>query len=298
MKMLYETAVVSKSNHLQVVGRQKNKQKSSTQKWLNCIANERKDHPSSGLRKIYETHNPEGIGRDGFMKWAKSQGKMLQPKKSFFKTTYPDKETRLKNEIEDKELNNVNQVWTSDITYLYNEGSVYYLVTIMDLYTRRIIGHNLSKTLKAAKSLDTLNSVIKFRLIDNYRGKLIHHSDKGSQYTSKKYMQKLKDFGIVQSVCEHVWDNAYHERVQGTLKNDYIYHWYAKSEKELAKNVTRAIANYNKRKHSSLLNNRSPIEFEAYINKASEEDRPKMEVFTVSKLNVTKNDLYLKSRTN
>jgi hypothetical protein len=110
-------------------------------------------------------------------------------------------------------------------------------------------------------------------------------------------MKKLKDFEIVQSVCEHVWDNAYHERVQGTLKNDYIYHWYAKDEKALAKNVERAITNYNNRKHSSLLNKMSPIEFEAYIKSINPEDRPQMEVFTVAKLTVTKNDLFLKTGT-
>jgi putative transposase len=298
MNAVYEIASVSKSNHHKIIKGLKSSKDSKSVKcvdsWSNTISTERKDNPAAGLRNIYESYSPSGIGRDAFLRWGKSQGYMLEPKKAFIKTTYSDNETDLKNKIEDKELNDVNQVWTSDITYVFSHGALYYLVTIMDLFSRRIIGYNLSKTLKAEKSVSALSEAIKLRNIPNYDFKLIHHSDRGSQYTSGIYQKKLLDYKITQSVCFHVWDNAYHERVQGTLKNDYIYRWHASNEKELHKVVAKAVNNYNKRKHSSLLNKMSPIEFEDYISKLTVEERPVMDVFCVSDLEVTKDSLLRK----
>ncbi|KUK66109.1 MAG: Putative transposase, partial [Parcubacteria bacterium 34_609] len=83
--------------------------------------------------------------------------------------------------IKDKVVTGVNQVWSSDITYIRILSGLVYLAVIIDIYSRKVVGYALGKTLSAELTLAALQMAIATRKLEN----LIHHSDQGIQYTCK-----------------------------------------------------------------------------------------------------------------
>jgi len=92
------------------------------------------------------------------------------------------------NLIKDKELTVINQVWCTDITYIRILNGFVYLAAIIDIYSRKIVGYAIGKTLSPKLAIAALNIAIATRKSDN----LIHHSDQGIQYTCKDYIKILK----------------------------------------------------------------------------------------------------------
>lgn len=83
------------------------------------------------------------------------------------------------------------------------------------------------------------------------------------------------------SVAENVYENSHIERVNGTIKNDYLFHWKIRNEKELQSQLKRAIRNYNEtRPHSSLLKHMSPKEFERSLLSLSCQELPTVQLYT------------------
>ena len=112
------------------------------------------------------------------------------------------------------------QVWVSDITYIRMAGQWGYLSLITDAYSRKIMGYSFRKDLAAKGCLDALQMALKAR---QYTDKLIHHSDRGSQYCSKGYVDLLTANGIAVSMTENgdPYENALAERVNGILKSEF-----------------------------------------------------------------------------
>ena len=156
------------------------------------------------------------------------------------------------NIIKDLEINRPNQVWASDITYIRTVKGFCYLALITDMYSRKIVGYDLSDSLELNGCVRALNKAI-------YQAKkingLIHHSDRGIQYCSNVYTQILKRKKINISMTEenHCYENAMAERVNGILKDEfYLDQTFANvaHAKRAAKN---AIKLYNEiRLHLSL----------------------------------------------
>ena len=99
------------------------------------------------------------------------------------RTTYSTKSNRYGNLLGDIEFNGINQLWSSDITYLYCLDQFFYIVLIMDVYSRRLIGYNIADNMRAENNLEALQMALKLRGIENYHQSLIHHSDKGTLLT-------------------------------------------------------------------------------------------------------------------
>jgi len=110
------------------------------------------------------------------------------------------------NLIKDKELTAINQVWCADITYIRILNGFVYLAAIIDIYSRKIVGYAIGKTLSSKLAITALNMAIATRKTDN----LIHHSDQGIQYTCKDYIKILKDndISISMSGKGNPYDNA------------------------------------------------------------------------------------------
>jgi putative transposase len=117
------------------------------------------------------------------------------------------------------------------------------------------------------------------RGLSHYHDGLIHHSDRGSQYVSDVYTDMLHDHGIQISMCNEVYENTHIERLNSTIKNQYLNRRNITTEQQLKKEVETTMATYNsKRPHKSL--GMTPEAFEAHIEKTPLKDREKMEIYT------------------
>lgn len=253
--------------------------------YIGFIINIRRIHPGMGLRLIYEQFDPTGIGRDAFIALGLLNGFRLKAPVNHQKTTRATKSNPYPNLIVDKYLTNVNQLWVSDLFYFYLKGKHYYIVLIMDVYSRRIIGYSAADNMRAENNVQALNMALKLRGINRYDDQLIHHSDRGGQYISQAYTSLLIDHQIQISMCINVLDNSYMERVNGTIKNSYLKLWPIENELQLKSQfIHKAVNGYNNRQHRGI-EKKTPIEFETYVKELSEKDRPLFKVFTVNNQN-------------
>lgn len=155
-----------------------------------------------------------------------------------------------------------NRYWVGDITYIPTDQGWLYLATVIDLYSRQVVGWSMANHMKAELVNDALNMAITFRKPD--KG-LIWHSDRGSQYASDSHRQILQKYGIKQSMSRRgdCWDNAVAESFFHTLKTELVNHYKFKTISE-AKNVIFEYIQvfYNRiRAHSAILY-LAPAQFE------------------------------------
>jgi len=236
-------------------------------------------HPGMSLRKIYEKTQPEGIGRDSFVELGLSLGYRLRKAINKARTTYSTKSKRYHNLLMDKRFTDVNQLWSSDITYFELNGDFVYITFIMDVYSRRILGYQLARDLRAIHCVSALKMAFKTRGIDDFKYKLIHHSDRGSQYISYAYTDLLDQYKVKISMCNDVYENAHIERVNGTIKNQYLKRWDISTYKQLEKKLTQAVWAYNFDRPHDSLDKRTPVEFEEYIKELS--NKKIMKIYTI-----------------
>lgn len=281
MKDVYLLCGISKQAHFQAMKRQV-QLKTKEQLYVGFIDEVRQFHPGMGLRLIYEQFNPEGIGRDAFIALGLINGFRLRKYTNPIKTTRAVKSSRYPNLLGNKWVTDVNQVWVSDIFYFSITGVHYYIVLIMDVYSRRIVGYNAADNLRAENNIKALAMALNLRGIDQYNEQLIHHSDRGSQYISDDYTNLLDDFGICISMCANVLENAHAERVNGTIKNDYLRRWHIKDGKNLNNWLKKAVDGYNSRHHDSL-SKQTPINYEIYLKEPNNDKREKMNIFTMQR---------------
>ena len=237
----------------------------------------REEHPGCGVEKMYETLRPTLMGRDKFCSVFMELGYRVQKIRNYHRTTIP---THLKfpNLIEGMQLVRPYQLLQSDITYFDLGGRFYYLVFIIDVYTREILSHSTSNNQRTESNLKALRQALGKITIEPYG--CIHHSDRGSQYASNEYVALLKKNGIHISMGVAAQDNAYAERINGTIKNEYLKRWKIRDEKDLRSKVKKAVKHYNeKRKHKAFSNQYSPMEFKRKILDLGTQNRPKVIIY-------------------
>ena len=218
-------------------------------------------HPGCGVEKMYYTLKPDFIGRDRFVDAFMELGYRARRLKNYHRTTIPAW-YKYPNLIEGMVVRRKNTVWQSDITYFDLNGRFYYIVFIIDVFTRQIVGYAVSDHLRAEANLRALKIAIK-----NHGAPRIHHSDRGSQYIDKSYTNLLTNHNVNISMGLQAQDNAYAERINGTIKNEYLKHWNIKTFEELKRKVNKAVLHYNsKRIHDSLPERISPNEFNRTVH--------------------------------
>ncbi len=155
-----------------------------------------------------------------------------------------------------------NQRWVSDITYIYTREGWLYLSTIMDLYSRKIVGWAMEQRLTQDLVIKALNMAVERRRPG--RGLLLH-SDRGSQYASGAYQRLLWHYGMICSMSRKgdCWDNAVMESFFHTLKVELVYHAAFETRAQARRSIFEYIeVFYNRiRIHSSIGYN-SPEEYE------------------------------------
>lgn len=255
--------------------------------YIGMMIQTREIHPGMGLRTMYDMLQPEGIGGDGFVALGVAEGFRLKNVEKQTRTTYSIKSNRYWNLLGDVEFTGINQVWSSDITYFFCLGKFFYIVFIMDVYSRRIVGYSIADNMRAENNITALQMALKLRGINDYNKALIHHSDKGTQYASDDYTTLLEAYGIQISMCNEVYENTHIERVNDTIKNQYLKRMEINNTKEMEKKLAEVIASYNETRPHQSLQKMSPVEYERQLAGVSKENRRKMKIYTV-KLNKNK----------
>ena len=218
-----------------------------------------------GSRRLTKELNKKGfvIGRYKVRSLMKKLGLEARYPKRFKATTdsnhdYPIADNLLNREFD---VEAPNQVWTTDITYVWTLQGWMYLAIVVDLYSRQIIGWSVQDHMRTSLCLDALEMAW-WR-----RGRpdgVLHHSDRGSQYASKDYQKQLQAYGMTCSMSRkgNCWDNSPTERVFRTLKSEWLNR-FKFSKKELAKRaIWDYVTYYNSERSHSLLGYMSPMEFE------------------------------------
>lgn len=226
------------------------------------VEKKRINHPGMGLRTIWESECVDFIGRDSFIEIGLKLGLGVKKQKRFKKTTDSRGITRFENLIKDIKLTRINQVWVSDITYYILGGKQYFITLIMDLYSCKVIGYSVSTNLTTEETtLRAFGYAIKFRGINEESEELIIHSDGGGQYYAKIYRQVFDGLNIKLSMAKGVYENPNAERLNRTIKSQYIKRYNPRSYKELGVATAKACLYYNQKPHKAL-NKLTPDEFE------------------------------------
>ena len=155
-----------------------------------------------------------------------------------------------------------NDKYVGDITYIKTKQGVLYLATVIDLYSRKIVGWSMDDTMKTSLVNDALLMAIKRR---NPAKGLIWHTDRGSQYASYEHKDLLKKYGIIQSMSRKgdCWDNAVSESFFHSLKTELVYHETFKTKAQANEMIFEYIEIfYNRQRLHSYNNYMSPVEFE------------------------------------
>lgn len=223
----------------------------------------RKQHPRMGVRKLYFLLASElremGIrmGRDRLFALLRERGLLVKRRRRWAQTTDSRHGFRTwANLIRHVAPSMVNQVWVSDLTYIRTEEGFLYLSLVMDVYSRKIVGHCSSKSLGAEGCLEALRMAL-----DGAPDACpIHHSDRGLQYCCSEYIELLQGRGCAISMTEvnHCYENAKAERLNGILKDEYGLGASFKTRQQAAVAARQAIMLYNRFRPHTCLNYRTP----------------------------------------
>ena len=259
MNALYRVIGISRQSFHQRQQRTRDLQKESNL-LLPQISEIRESHPRMSSRIMYGMIRPPHLGRDRFEAFCFKNGFKVSVKRSFHRTTNSLGVTKFDNLLRQCQVTGVNQVWASDITYYRIGEKFYYLTFILDLYSRFIVGHSTSRTLLTE---DTTIPALRMALKARHPTEgLIIHSDGGGQYYSKEWQDITKKGQLRNSMCEIVYENACAERLNGTIKNDYLVHYGPENFDELVNLSRKAIVNYNNTRPHQSIGKLSPAQFE------------------------------------
>lgn len=266
MSNLFEVLQISKQSFHQMLIRKKYILEEQEQ--LIPLINEiRRDHPRMAAREIYRKIKPSFMGRDKFERFCMDYGYRIKRLKNHRITTNSLGVTRFPNLIKEKQVTGVNQVFVSDITYFDIGLKTYYLTFMMDLYNREIVGWSASDNLRTeSTTLPALYRLITERGKASLRGSIMH-SDGGGQYYCKEFKVLTKELGMANSMTEEkVYENAHAERLNGIIKNDYLYPYGPTGLVSLRQLLDKAVLMYNTQKPHSALGKLSPVAFRATVN--------------------------------
>lgn len=236
----------------------------------------RERHPMMGARPMYYALEITDMGINRFEKLISGSGLGIERKRLWIKTTNSNHNYyKYSNLTNGQILNNIDQLWVSDITYWLGQEKHYYLLFIMDVYSRQILGFSASENMYTVNNLKALEMSFRKRGRRHF-SHLIHHSDKGSQYCSLDYVKALKKANISISMAGNSLENPYAERLNGIIKNDYLQYYDTSSFAKLCKSLEQIVWLYNNERPHYELDNITPVAFENLVRNQNENERKQM----------------------
>lgn len=208
-------------------------------RWLSAPVSERERQNNALIRKIEQIHDAsrktygsprvhaqlkalgEHCSRGRIERLMRKNGIRVKKRKSYRKTTNSKHGMRISPNLIERNFTTArpNQVWASDVTYLWTHEGWLYLAITLDLYSRRVVGWSMSERLTSELVLDCLDAALTQR---GASAGLIHHSDRGKEYASYPFRARLAESGIRQSMSREAdcWDNAVAESFFRSLKSE------------------------------------------------------------------------------
>jgi transposase InsO family protein len=258
---------------------------------INSITAIREMHGVMGLKKMYHLLKPDAIGRDKFIEIGMEFGFGIKRILNYHRTTYSNKSAWFTNIASIAPIYDINMVWVSDITYFRVGDKFYYLTFIEDVYSRRILAYIAYPSLEAEANCLALRMALKERAGMSLKG-LIHHSDRGTQYTSSKYLGILMENQISVSMCDTVYENTHIERVNGIIKNEYLQQKKINSLTTLQKELKQAVKLYNEERPHWSLQCKTPIEFEKDLVEKPIKEREKLKLYSENTISYEQEPLF------
>jgi transposase InsO family protein len=226
-------------------------------------------------KRTRETHGPERLQKDlaahgvnvgvcRIRRIRKKLGISCKQKKKFKATTNSKHNLPVAGNLLDQKFDTTapNQVWVTDITYIPTEEGWLYLAGHKDIFTKEIVGYAMDMRMTKELVSRSLFRAVKAKRPDTG---LIHHSDRGSQYCSYEYSERVKQFGMKASMSRkgNCYDNAPMESFWGTLKNELVHHSRYLTRQEAIQEITEYIeVFYNRQRRQAGLGFMSPAAYE------------------------------------
>lgn len=220
---------------------------------------------SLGSRELMKKLREEGfiVGRNKVRRLMKTLGLAVTQRLAYKVTTKRKHSDKVAANLLNQNFNPVDKddVWAGDVTYLKTAEGWMYLAIVMDLYSRRIVGWHIDKRMTTDLISKALTKA--YNLRQPPKG-LVFHSDRGSQYTSKRFGKLLKGCGIRASMGDvgACWDNAVVERFFGSLKHDWIFKVAQPTREHMKQDVAAYMRYYNQERLHSSNGDKSPVSFE------------------------------------
>jgi transposase InsO family protein len=221
--------------------------------------------PSYGYRRVQAELGRRGqqVNHKRVLRLMREDNLLCVRRRSFVRTTDSQHGfTVYPNLAKEMVLTDINQLWVADITYIRLRSEFVYLAVILDAFSRRVIGWELSNSLAAELALGALRMALKGR---HFGPDLVHHSDRGVQYAAHEYTQLLREHGIQISMSRrgNPYDNAQAESFMKTLKYEEVYRSDYHDQREVRNSIGRFMEKvYNQKRLHSALSYLPPAEFE------------------------------------
>ena len=204
------------------------------------------------------------ISRQKLGKIMKRLNLVVKRKKKFRNTTDSNHNLPIAKNLLNREFKSdkPDSKYVGDITYIHTKQGWLYLATVIDLYSRKIVGWSMDDTMKTSLVNDALLMALQHR---NPKQGLLWHTDRGSQYASDDHRKLCSQYGIIQSMSRkgNCWDNAVAESFFHTLKTELVYQTTYETKAEANQSIFEYIeVHYNRKRMHSANSYLSPVEFE------------------------------------